>query len=61
MVMTTATTDKTLELPPADELERRLRATREEATVLRRLLRTRKDLDAAEQARRRRAAENEEG
>jgi hypothetical protein len=55
MAMTTATNEKTLQLPTAAELEARLRATKEEATALRRLLRTRRDLDAAAEAERRRA------
>jgi hypothetical protein len=40
-----------LTLPPADELEARLRAARQEAVLVKRLLRIRRDLDAAEQAR----------
>jgi hypothetical protein len=53
--MAMTTTDTTAQLPPAEELERRLQAAREEATVVRRLLKIRKDLDAAAEAERRRA------
>jgi hypothetical protein len=44
----------TLELPPARELEERLEAARREAALVKRLLKVRRDLDAAEEARRRR-------
>ncbi len=44
----------TLTLPPVAELEERLRAVRQEAAMTRKLLRIRRHLDAAEEARRRR-------
>jgi hypothetical protein len=49
-------TTATLELPTAAELEARLQAAREEAARCKRLLKVRRDLDAAEQARRIRLA-----
>jgi hypothetical protein len=52
--MSTNATTSTLELPSAHELETRLQAAREEAARLKKLLRIRRDLDAAEEARRRR-------
>jgi hypothetical protein len=54
--MTTDNTTARLELPSASELEARLQAAREEATRCKRLLKVRRDLDAAEQARSRREA-----
>jgi hypothetical protein len=54
MTGTADVTTATLELPPAAELESRLRAAREEAACCKRLLKVRRDLDLAEAARRRR-------
>jgi hypothetical protein len=48
---TTDTRTATLELPPAAVLEARLQAARDEAMRVKRLLKVRRDLDAAEQAR----------
>jgi hypothetical protein len=53
---TADTKTATLELPQACELEARLRAARDEAARCKRLLKVRRDLDAAEQARRIRLA-----
>jgi hypothetical protein len=44
----------TLTLPPAEELEARLQVIREEAARVKKLLKVRRDLDAAEEARRQR-------
>jgi hypothetical protein len=54
MHATTDTSTAPLELPPASELEARLQAARQEAALVKRLLKVRRDLDAAEEARRRR-------
>jgi hypothetical protein len=52
--MGTTTTTATLTLPPVPELVARLQAAREEAARVKKLLKVRRDLDAAEEARRRR-------
>jgi hypothetical protein len=56
MAMTTTTASLTV--PPVPELEARLRQAREEAATVKRLLKIRRDLDAAADAERRRAGVN---
>jgi hypothetical protein len=57
--MGTTTATATLTLPPVPELVARLQAAREEAARVKRLLKVRRDLDAAEEARRRRGGGNQ--
>jgi hypothetical protein len=61
MTATTRNSGKTLELPPVDELRQRLEMARAEAATIKRLLKVRRDLDAAEEARRRRNDDKGEG